>query len=139
MWHAGELFFIGYQMDKKPACVLVRWAGQGKGALQFDVRVDLPVSSSPGHAASLHHELMCQPIDCSAHPCQVMIGSCPEVKLTCSLHDMCQCWGAMTHDDSLAPTETPKVSPLGGMMHDSAKTEQAGSLPVSQNFCCNPP
>ncbi len=36
----GELFFIGYQMDKKPACVY--YAGLDKeGKLQFDVRVNL--------------------------------------------------------------------------------------------------
>ena len=37
---SGELFFIGYQMDKKPPCVW--YAGLDKeGELQFDVRVDL--------------------------------------------------------------------------------------------------
>lgn len=41
--HTGELFFIGYQMDKKPACCW--YAGLDKqGALQFDVRVPLQVS-----------------------------------------------------------------------------------------------
>lgn len=37
---AGELFFIGYQMDKKPPCVW--YSGLDKdGQLQFDVKVDL--------------------------------------------------------------------------------------------------
>ena len=41
--HTGELFFIGYQMDKKPACCW--YAGLDKqGTLQFDVRVPLQVS-----------------------------------------------------------------------------------------------
>ena len=36
----GELFFIGYQIDKQPAAVW--YAGLDKdGQLQFDVRVDL--------------------------------------------------------------------------------------------------
>ena len=36
----GELFFIGYQIDKQPAGV--HYAGLDKdGKLQFDVRVDL--------------------------------------------------------------------------------------------------
>ncbi|KAK9918068.1 hypothetical protein WJX75_000916 [Coccomyxa subellipsoidea] len=36
----GELFFIGYQMDKKPPCVW--YSGLDKdGQLQFDVKVDL--------------------------------------------------------------------------------------------------
>ena len=57
VWHAGELFFIGYQMDKKPACVW--YAGLDKaGALQFDVRVDLPVSPSSAHAVWLHHYII---------------------------------------------------------------------------------
>ncbi len=39
---AGELFFIGYEMDKKPACVW--YAGLDKeGALKFDVKVPLQV------------------------------------------------------------------------------------------------
>ena len=64
-WHAGELFFIGYQMDKKPACVW--YAGLDKaGALQFDVRVDLPVGVPSAHAASLHHERDV-PADWGAH------------------------------------------------------------------------
>ena len=43
---AGELFFIGYQMDKKPACVW--YAGLDKeGVLKFDVKVPLKVSLSP--------------------------------------------------------------------------------------------
>jgi len=43
---AGELFFIGYQMDKKPACVW--YAGLDKeGTLKFDVKVSLQVSPPP--------------------------------------------------------------------------------------------
>ena len=42
---AGELFFIGYEMDKKPACVW--YAGLDKeGALKFDVKVPLQVCLS---------------------------------------------------------------------------------------------
>ena len=43
-------------MDKKPACVW--YAGLDKaGALQFDVRVDLPVGVPSAHAVPLHHEM----------------------------------------------------------------------------------
>ena len=52
--YTGELFFIGYQMDKKPACCW--YAGLDKaGALQFDVRVPLQVSHpSPELMCSRH-------------------------------------------------------------------------------------
>lgn len=43
MLYVGELFFIGYEMDKKPACVW--YAGLDKeGVLKFDVKVPLQVS-----------------------------------------------------------------------------------------------
>ena len=75
MWHAGELFFIGYQMDKKPACVW--YAGLDKaGALQFDVRVDLPVSSSP---PVLHLCIITERRPYTAAHIVPGFGSCPEV------------------------------------------------------------
>ena len=99
-------------MDKKPACVW--YAGLDKaGALQFDVRVDLPVSSSQACAESLHHKREV-PADWGAH--------CAELWLVQLTFLPTSALGRMSREESLPihRAEMPAEMRGGVMMHDQA-------------------
>lgn len=89
----GELFFIGYQMDKQPPCVW--YASLDKeGKLQFDVRVDLKEGVMMHDMAITEAGPPSLSLQCSV-PNFEYFGCCIDAEMVLSAYRNCVTHGSM--------------------------------------------